>query len=648
MSKFNISYNIIAIDRFSNVANRIKKQAESIKRSVSGVSANISKSNASLIKSFENTKSKIGKPINAPRINFNPARNSINNFSRWASNYAFKGFINSMNVIMPLMMIFAKPFKDMMSQQQAMSSMKINGVNASAMKSQAEKLSKSTAFSATTTMSSQAMLASKGATTATIQKLIPAIQNIAAANHESLKQATSDVMKAIFNTGKTSSVGKLTITGSTQAERINQITKKVRDTIGSAAKDQASTPTGKIKVALNSLSESLTKVLQAATPVFSILASGMKKLSLVIDNLVTKHKTFVKILIGVTAAVVALVAAQVVFGAIAVGASVAMNALNIKLIANKVITSASRAATIAWTVAMSIAKAAMIAFKIVTINTADIQALWAKRAAISTAVTKAWTASVLVAKSVTRGLSFVFNSLRYSLVADIVKVIAMKTAFIAARTAMIAWKAIVMAARIATLAWTAVIWAFNTALYANPIGVVILLIVALIAVVIAVISHWKTVKKVFFEVCNSIHNFIHTYIVKPLKDVITFIVGKVLGTVAKLLHYLSYVPGMGFVDKYSKELNKYVSAMDKTAKKRKELFKSGSSLNLKDFSSSLTANIIPKQLKSGQISNSNMNINHNHNVVNVHTPDGKTKTINSDNGGTVDLSKGLSTMGYAY
>lgn len=59
--------------------------------------------------------------------------------------------------------------------------------------------------------------------------------------------------------------------------------------------------------------------------------------------------------------------------------------------------------------------------------------------------------------------------------------------------ALFAYKAYLVGMKVATMAWTAVQWLLNAALTANPIGLVIVGIVALIAAIIALVYYWDEV-----------------------------------------------------------------------------------------------------------------------------------------------------------
>lgn len=78
-----------------------------------------------------------------------------------------------------------------------------------------------------------------------------------------------------------------------------------------------------------------------------------------------------------------------------------------------------------------------------------------------------------------------------------VAIVAKKVAMVAQKAAMLAWKGICVAC-------TAVQWAWNAALNANPIGLVVIAIAALIAIGIAVWKNWDKIKTFFVNAFNAI------------------------------------------------------------------------------------------------------------------------------------------------
>jgi hypothetical protein len=81
---------------------------------------------------------------------------------------------------------------------------------------------------------------------------------------------------------------------------------------------------------------------------------------------------------------------------------------------------------------------------------------------------------------------------------------AQTTAWIANKVQVIASTTVLAAQRTATIVATAAQWAFNAALSANPIGIVILAIGALVAAGIALYKNWDDVKKFAGELWDSI------------------------------------------------------------------------------------------------------------------------------------------------
>jgi phage-related minor tail protein len=67
-----------------------------------------------------------------------------------------------------------------------------------------------------------------------------------------------------------------------------------------------------------------------------------------------------------------------------------------------------------------------------------------------------------------------------------------------------AWAAIQAVVKAATVAWTAVQWALNSALFANPIGLIVLAIVALVAAIVLAWNKSETFRNVVLGVWNAV------------------------------------------------------------------------------------------------------------------------------------------------
>lgn len=77
----------------------------------------------------------------------------------------------------------------------------------------------------------------------------------------------------------------------------------------------------------------------------------------------------------------------------------------------------------------------------------------------------------------------------------------------AIKTAMVALELATLAKSAATKIATAAQWLFNAAMSANPIGLVVIAIVALIAIIVLLVKNWDTVTAVVGKVWNAIKNF---------------------------------------------------------------------------------------------------------------------------------------------
>jgi hypothetical protein len=139
---------------------------------------------------------------------------------------------------------------------------------------------------------------------------------------------------------------------------------------------------------------------------------------------------------------------------------------------------------------------------------------------------------------------------------------AQTTAWIANKAQVIASTAVLAAQRTATIVATTAQWAFNAALSANPIGIVILAIGALVAAGIALYKNWDDVKKFAGELWNGIkaawdNISKHTEkIWDGVKDTVKGVVNFLIGAINKLIDGINSlnfsvpeidIPGVGKV-----------------------------------------------------------------------------------------------------
>lgn len=346
MAAFDVSYIIKAVDKFSPVINKIEdsfskldsslgesskyfeefasrmeKSSKASQEAFERMAASIEKSIKNLNTSFQTIHEPRLKPFVAPPVNFEKAESSFSRFAEWMAHkgdsLAWGGFMSSMNIMMP-MMAFIKPFQDLMKSQNAITAMKIQGENVDLLQRQASSLAGSSAFSAGGILQTQALLASHGATTATIQKLMPKIAAIAAATNQTLAQVAGQVDQTVWGKG-TKAVGSLIISGNTQAQRIQSLASQIALKYPDALKKQMQSTSGQLRKASNEIGDSMEKMVQGALPAITQIAKVMAKAADAVGNWMQKNKSLAKALIYVAGAVIGLIAAQIIFGAVMSG-----------------------------------------------------------------------------------------------------------------------------------------------------------------------------------------------------------------------------------------------------------------------------------------------------------------------------------------
>lgn len=83
-------------------------------------------------------------------------------------------------------------------------------------------------------------------------------------------------------------------------------------------------------------------------------------------------------------------------------------------------------------------------------------------------------------------------------------VLAVNAAMALANAATAVWNGLQLAWKGITAAATAVQWAWNAAMAANPIGIIIVAIAALIAIIVLVVTNWEWFRDTFLAVCQAI------------------------------------------------------------------------------------------------------------------------------------------------
>jgi phage-related protein len=142
---------------------------------------------------------------------------------------------------------------------------------------------------------------------------------------------------------------------------------------------------------------------------------------------------------------------------------------------------------------------------------AAVAALAATVLAINAAM-KVWTALTVAYNAV----QLVLNS-RLAITAALTikataSIIAEKVAMVASTAAMVAKNAIMLVVKGATIAYTAAQWALNAALTANPIGLVIVAVVALVAAIVLAYKKSETFRNVVNAVFSFLKSVLRAYI----------------------------------------------------------------------------------------------------------------------------------------
>jgi len=115
--------------------------------------------------------------------------------------------------------------------------------------------------------------------------------------------------------------------------------------------------------------------------------------------------------------------------------------------------------------------------------------------------------------------------------------IANTASVVANRVAMVAGSVAMLVVKGATIAWTAVQWALNAALAANPIGLVVLAIVALVAGVIYAYKHFTWFRKIVDAVWKGIQTVIHV-VVKWFMEHAWPVIKRVIGWIVEYYKFL--------------------------------------------------------------------------------------------------------------
>lgn len=331
------------------------------------------------------------------------------------------------------------------------------------------------------------------------QDALTVAMDVSAATGKDLGAVTDAMAKGYA--GNTGALGKL-IPGMDQAVLksgdMNAIMSELARTTGGTLAAANDTAAGTTEIMKNKMAEAQETIGAAFLPVLASLIGMLASVA----NWVSQNTTVVIVLMGVLAALAAAVITANVVMAIQAGlqaesaAAVAGN--TIAMIAYAAQTVISTAATVAWNAITAIARAGMAAY---------------------TAVMEANIGTMIVAAART----------------------------VATTAATLAYNAVMLIVRGATLAWTAAQWLLNAAIYANPIGLIVLAIVALIAGIILA-----------YQKCDAFRNVVDAMgrafmtAARAIMDAIGWIIDKLqaLWDMANKVRdavkgALSHIPGLG-------------------------------------------------------------------------------------------------------
>lgn len=450
MASFDVSYVIKALDRFSGPAAKIKSNMAALDSTSSKLSETINKSGQSLTGVSSKVESLTGLTSQLIRHTRSAGMATDHILDRMVAGsrhlleasdkFAFKAFIQSMNIAMPLMLMFAKPFDDMVKTENAASTLQatLGKLSAGNLIKQIDHLSETTGVAQSDLQAVAKSLTFHGASAKLTEQLLKPIAEMSVATDKKAPQIAETFAKAIAqNSGKVDIGGGIFIDAVGMSNRAAQIANMIKKKFGNLAEEINKKPANQVKMAFKSMGDSAQKFLEAAAPALVTLAGIMKSLSDTVSKFAEKHKTAAKWIGIVTVVALALVSAAVVLGAVmnivafaAVGFSVGLKALKFAL-------SLTNGELI-------ITRLNMIAAKIETIAFGAVQ----------------------VGAAIKVG---------------------------AVRLALLAWNIVLKSFTVVTAIARGAMFAFNLVMSANPIGLVIMAVAALLGLLPLLFSNWKKI-----------------------------------------------------------------------------------------------------------------------------------------------------------
>ena len=364
MSKFNISYNIVAIDNFSKVARRIAEESKSLLKSTAlgNVIQNrlldtkkkiiesdkiraeqsrkyimsVSNDQVRQMNDYHKKKSKsiddISKKLShqnivqkknsrVPAFNFKAPLTSFSNFLGKINILSYRSFRQMMYTALPLIAIFKRPFEDLVSLQKnsIILTNEIGTSGANAVNKINTAISKTTLMSKASLTDASRILAQNGASAKQITSLMPVVADMAASSGgNTTASQTASQLNTMLRSKASQAVDGMIIQGSTVADRLQSLLTQ-RSLIQDTAEKQANTPTGKLVKSFMLLSDGLRKLLKSAAPAFNMLSNIINSVANVVSNLAEKHKELSNVIIGFVGVVLTVIAVLLTFKAVEMG-----------------------------------------------------------------------------------------------------------------------------------------------------------------------------------------------------------------------------------------------------------------------------------------------------------------------------------------